>query len=74
MKEFESDIRTGIEEGVIRNIDPHICAIMLSGLVNSLLFNWLHTDSDKRIIDLYQEATQLIRRGIYTGDENNESC
>ena len=72
--ELESIIRVGIEEGVIRSIDSHICAVMLTGLANSLFFNWLHSGSDKKIIDLYHEAVSFIRHGIFVGNENTELC
>jgi len=73
-KELEFIFQTGIEEGVIRNIDPHACALMLSGVANSLLFSWIHENSGKKIIDLYKDAVAFVRHGLYTGSEKAKTC
>lgn len=65
IRELEQVIREGIGKGVIRDIDPYTGAVMITGMANVMFFNWLHTDSKKRIIDLYNHAADLIKNGMY---------
>jgi len=74
MKELEQDIQQGIKEGVLRNVDPHTCAVILVGIANSLFFNWLHGESDIRINNLFNNAMKLIKHGICTQECNNGQC
>ena len=63
--DLEVVIRDGIRKGTLRDIDPYIGAVMITGMANIMVFNWMHTDSKLRIIDLYNHAADLIKHGMY---------
>jgi AcrR family transcriptional regulator len=68
LKETEADIRKGIKEGIIRDIDPQICVLILNSIANGLFFNWMHMKSKFRMVDMFNSANDFIKNGIYIRD------
>jgi len=73
LKEFESDIEQGIQNGVIRDVDPHSSALMVNYIVNGLFIDWMHSGSKMRMIDLYNMANDFISHALYLDNKQETS-
>ncbi len=70
IEEFEIDIKRGIEEGIIRNIDPHTAAVIVSHIANGLFFNWIYSESKTNITDLYNKANDFISHALFNDNDS----
>lgn len=72
LEELETDIRNGIKQGCIRDIDPHVGAVIVSGIANGLYFDWVQSESKEQMHNLMQKATDILENGFFVQKEKHK--
>lgn len=68
---LEQDMKKGIEEGIVRNGDPHLMAVMIQGIVNSLYFDYRNNTSGATIDTYLAAAIDMIDNAVFVNKGEN---
>ena len=74
MHEFEEIISKGIQEDVIRDIDPWLGAVMITGIVNGLLYNRVLSETELGVTDMFDTAIDLVKHGMYRNTADSDGA
>jgi len=61
---LEENIRRGIENGMLKNLNPRIASFALIGLTNSIIYQWLISDENYSLISELDTILEIWFKGV----------